>query len=288
MQNGSTYLILGLILLIIIILIVLFLVFNNGDNDDNDKDEDEDKKDDCDEHHHKQDNDCACDDDKYHSKPTEHYPGEDGKGHDGICNNITNVWHGKKLNRVRIHRKGKCGDLLSPSAVDSNGLCFLGNTSQPLSVVDSSQEPHANWGFDDYGYLEYTDNQVFKSYGLGGIGGKFYLTYTQPRSGDSENSIEAWYGFRPQPNEHIYAASMTILPPNSNKSCNDQLCVSWEGANKNNNGDVISTYIDGKKYYLTANNSNSFVYWSNIRKKNQLWCVQITKPKNQKHRPQRH
>ena len=283
MQNGTTYLILGLILIVIIIVIALFLVFNNGgdDNDhDNGEEQDQDGGDDGDKD--KSDNDCG----KQHSHTTEHYPGDDGKGRDGICNTITNVCNGKKLNKVRIHRYDTRGGFLSPSAVDSNGLCFLGNTSQPLSVVDESQEPYANWDFDDNGYLQYTDENIFKNFGLGGIGGKFYLTYTKPRPGDDENSIESWYGIRPSRGEKILAASMTILPVNSNKSCNDQLCVSWEGALKGDTQNVISTYIDGEKYYLTSNASNAFVYWSNIRKKNQLWCVQTENC--HKHRPRRH
>lgn len=172
-----------------------------------------------------------------------------------VCDDITNVINGKPLTNVRVYLRGHTNQILSPSAIDSNGLCHLGNTSQPLSVVACKEEPEYNWTFDDKGYLQYTNGDIFSASNLGGIDNKYYLTYSYPQEGDTDNTIEAWYGVE-QAKGDIYPATMTILPVNTNDGCLPQLCVSYSVITGH-----ITTNIKGKTYYLTANKANSFVFW---------------------------
>lgn len=279
---GTLGIVIGILLLLIFILLIVWWA-TGGFNDSNSDQSDSNNEDNVDVTDDDIDNDDQSDTDTDTHDDTK-----------SSCKIITNVLNNKYLNKIRIHLKGHYGSFLSPSATEGNGLCFLGNTSQPLSVVESDQEPDPNWAFDTFGYLHYTDKHIFTTYGLVGINDKYYLTYTKPKLDDNDNTIDAWYGID-DPKGEIYPASMTILPTNNSKGCHDQLCVTWHGAiNGSMNGamdgamdgamngeyDYITTNINGKTYYLTANTLNSFVFWysTNNDKRfhdRQLWSIQI-------------
>lgn len=200
----------------------------------------------------------------------------DNGGHNDIpiCKDITNTWKGRELNRVRIHIRGHHDQVLSPSAVDGDGLCFLGNTSQPLSVVDCDQEPDPSWAFDKNGFLQYTCDDIFTSNDLPGIDNHYYLTLTKPKPGDEDNTIDAWYGID-NPKGTILPASMTIAPINTGKGCQPPLCIIRDEKTGH-----ITTTIDGKIFYLTANKANNFVFWYESKSDcrfsdRQCWSVQM-------------
>lgn len=194
----------------------------------------------------------------------------------GKCHNITNTYKGHKLDKIRIYLDG-CRDLyLSPSALNCTKYCYLGDSSQPLNVVRGCEEPNPNWSFEDNGLLRYNDGEIFENKNNHGINGNYYLTYTKPKKNDEDNSYDAWYGIEDLEGK-IYAASMTISKPSKSKGCYKPLCVSWE---EENGRGYIVTSIKGKKYYLTANTENNFVFWYESNedqrfKNKQIWSVKI-------------
>jgi len=194
-----------------------------------------------------------------------------------VCEDVQNVYEGKKLENVRLNVQNCDDKILSPVALKFNGKCHLGDSCHPLTVVDKRHGCETSWTFTDDGFLEYNNRDYMNSYGSKGHEGHYYVTYSSPLDKDARNSLEKWYGNNLKGD--AYAAGLTLADYDKSAGCNYPVCIHRDVENG-----YVYCYIDDKKFYLTANRDNNNVFWYEHRDdhyydNNQRWCIKFSHPK---------